>query len=58
MADTKPDRRARLARLGFLIRHSFTIVGRNRALLMPLFRMWIYAAVMVVLFFAGLFLIF
>ncbi len=55
---TKPDRKARLAQLGFLVRHTFTIVGRNRALLAPLFVMWIYAAVMIALFFAGLFLIF
>ncbi len=54
----KPNRKARLAQLGFLIRHTFTIVGRNRALLAPLIAMWIYASVMVLLFFVGLFLVF
>lgn len=54
----KPARGARLKQLGFLLKHTFTIVGRNRALLTPLFVMWAYAAVMIVVFFAGLFLIF
>ncbi|WP_289043336.1 hypothetical protein [uncultured Aliiroseovarius sp.] len=54
----KPGRKARLAQLGFLARHTFTIVGRNRALLGPLIVMWIYAAAMIVLFFTGLFLAF
>lgn len=54
----KPDRKARLKQLGFLIRHTFTIVGRNRALLGPLFVMWAYAAAMVTLFFVGIALIF
>ncbi|MDX6752332.1 hypothetical protein SH611_21210 [Geminicoccaceae bacterium 1502E] len=53
----KPDRKARLAQLGFLCRHTFTIVGRNRALLKPLIAMWAYAAVMVLMFFAGFILI-
>nr|WP_309504023.1 hypothetical protein [uncultured Roseovarius sp.] len=53
-----PNRKARLAQLGFLLRHTFTIIGRNGALLVPLIRMWIYAALMVMMFFAGLFLIF
>lgn len=54
----KPDRDARLKQLGFLIKHTFTIVGRNRALLGPLVATWVYAAVMIAVFFAGLFLIF
>lgn len=53
-----PNRKARLAQLGFLVRHTFTIIGRNRAILAPLIRMWIYAALMVTLLSAGLFLIF
>ncbi|MCV2892737.1 hypothetical protein [Lentibacter sp. XHP0401] len=51
---TKPDLKARFTQLGFLVRHTFTIVGRNRALLEPLFMMWIYAALMIGLFFTGL----
>lgn len=54
----KPGRTARLKQFGFLIKHTFTIVGRNRALLAPLFVMWAYAAVMVMVFFIGLFLVF
>ncbi|MCI2396004.1 hypothetical protein [Aliiroseovarius sediminis] len=54
----KPGRGARLKQLGFLVKHTFTIVGRNRALLAPLFAMWDYAAVMIAVIFAGLLLIF
>ncbi|MEQ5829393.1 hypothetical protein J3456_18780 [Sulfitobacter sp. NFXS29] len=53
----KPGRRQRLSQLGFLMRHTFSILGRNRAILAPLFAMWIYAAVMVSVFFAGILLI-
>ncbi|WP_281983372.1 hypothetical protein [Thalassorhabdomicrobium marinisediminis] len=53
----KPDRKARLSQLGFLVRHTFALVGRNRALLSPLVAMWIYATVMVCLLFAGVLLI-
>lgn len=50
----KPDLKARFSQLGFLVRHTFTIVGRNRALLGPLIVMWLYAALMIGLFFAGI----
>lgn len=49
----KPDVKARMAQLGFLVKHSFTIVGRNRALFRPVISMAIYATVMIVLFFVG-----
>ncbi|AML51711.1 hypothetical protein [Falsihalocynthiibacter arcticus] len=51
---TKPAFKTRFTQLGFLVRHTFTIVGRNRALLGPLIVMWIYAAVMICLSFIGL----
>lgn len=51
---TKPDLKARFAQLGFLVRHTFTIGGRNRALLGPLIVMWVYAVVMTGPFFAGI----
>ncbi|MBN7777797.1 hypothetical protein JYP49_16110 [Nitratireductor aquimarinus] len=53
----KPDRKARLVQLGFLVRHTFSIVGRNRALLSPLIAMWVYATAMVTMFFIGFLLI-
>lgn len=53
----KPDMKARLAQLGFLFKHSFTIVGRNRALIAPVVRMAVYAIVMILLFFIGICLI-
>ncbi|NUH65478.1 hypothetical protein HTT03_09285 [Sulfitobacter sp. S0837] len=53
----KPGRRERLSQLGFLMRHTFSIVGRNRAILAPVFAMWAYAAAMVAVFFIGLYLI-
>ncbi|WP_417249517.1 hypothetical protein [Celeribacter sp.] len=56
MEFSKPDKKARLAQLGYLVRHTFTVVGRNRALLAPLIAMWVYATAMVVVFFVGLFL--
>ena len=53
---TRPDRKQRLAQLGYLFKHSFTIVGRERAILSPIIRMVIYAMVMVLLFFIGIYL--
>lgn len=53
----KPNMKARMTQLGFLFKHSFTIVGRNRALVMPVVRMVIYATVMVLLFFIAICLI-
>lgn len=52
----KPDRKARLAQLGYLFKHSFTIVGRERMILAPVIRMVVYAVVMVLLFFIGVYL--
>lgn len=54
----EPNRRARLAQLGYLFKHSFTIVGRDTAIIAPVVRMIIYAAVMMLLFFIGIFLVF
>ncbi|HLS18441.1 MAG TPA: hypothetical protein VK090_01410, partial [Paracoccaceae bacterium] len=56
MEFTQPDRKARLAQLGFLFKHSFTIVGRERAILSSVIHMIIYAAAMVLLFFIGIYL--
>ncbi|MEP3688035.1 MAG: hypothetical protein ABJN05_13170 [Sulfitobacter dubius] len=53
----KPGRRERLSQLGFLMRHTFSILGRNGAILAPVFAMWAYAAAMVAVFFAGMLLI-
>ncbi|MBI6630668.1 hypothetical protein [Pontibaca salina] len=53
----KPDMKTRLAQLGFLVKHSFTIVGRNRALIAPVARMAVYAIVMILLLFIGICLV-
>ena len=53
----KPDRRARLSQLGFLMRHTFSILGRNHAVLTPVLAMWIYATALVTVFFAALVMI-
>lgn len=52
----QPDRKARLAQLAYLFKHSFTIAGRDRAILSPVIHMIVYAAVMVLLFFIGIYL--
>lgn len=52
----QPDRKTRLAQLGYLFKHSFTIMGRDRALLAPVIHMLIYATVMVALFFVSVIL--
>lgn len=53
-----PNRKGRLAQLGYLFMHSFTIVGRDPAIIAPVIRMIVYAAVMTLIFFIGIFLIF
>jgi len=50
----RPGAGERLRQLGYLLKHSFTVVGRDRDILVPLFRMWVYAASLVSVFFAAL----
>lgn len=50
----RPGVGERLAHLGYLLKHTFTIVGRDRDILKPLVRMAVYAAVTVTVFFAGI----
>lgn len=51
---TRPGIGERLAQLGYLLKHTFSIVGRDSDILAPLVRMAIYAAVLVSMFFAGI----
>lgn len=53
----KPGRGERLSQLGFLMRHTFSILGRNGAILAPVYAKWAYATAMVAVFFAGILLI-
>ena len=53
----KPGIGERLGQLGYLLKHTFTIVGRDPGILRPWVRMAIYGMVMATLFFAGVFAI-
>jgi len=44
----------RLSRIGYLLRHTFTVVGRDTDIVTPWIRMIVYAVVMVTAFFVGL----
>lgn len=50
----KPGIGDRMAQLGYLLKNTFTIFGRDRDILVPVFQMSLYAAVLVTLFFAGI----
>jgi hypothetical protein len=43
----------RLSRIGYLLRHTFTVVGRDTDIVTPWVRMIVYAVVMVTAFFVG-----
>ncbi|MDR9440533.1 MAG: hypothetical protein RI841_13725 [Halomonas sp.] len=47
----QPGVRERLEQLGYLLKHTFSLVGRDPGILRPWIRMCLYAAVMVSLFF-------
>ncbi|QOC22630.1 hypothetical protein IC757_00160 [Wenzhouxiangella sp. AB-CW3] len=51
----KPGIGERLGQLAYLLKHTFTIVGRDPGILRPWVRMAIYSMVMTTLFFAGIF---
>ncbi len=53
----KPGIGERLGQLAYLLKHTFTIVGRDPGILRPWVRMAIYGMVMATLFFAGVFAI-
>lgn len=44
----------RFAQLGYLLKHTFVIVGKNPGIVRPWIRMAVYAAVMVTVFFLGI----
>lgn len=48
-----PSFRDRLQRIGYLLKHTMTVVGRDTDILAPWIRMNVYALVMVTVFFAG-----
>ncbi|HBP41448.1 MAG: hypothetical protein ACTJG4_11700 [Vreelandella alkaliphila] len=50
----KPGLGAQFSQLGYLLKHTFTIIGRDTDILSPIIRMSVYAAFVVVLFFAGI----
>lgn len=52
-----PTRKARLAQLGYLYKHTFAIFGRHLSIVRPIVRMSIYAVIMLCVFAAGLVLI-
>lgn len=52
-----PNRKTRLAQLGYLYKHTFTIFGRDRILFQPIIRMCLYALTTLFLFALGLVLI-
>ena len=49
----KPGIGAQFSQLGYLLKNTFTIIGRDKDILSPIIRMSIYATLVVVLFFAG-----
>lgn len=51
----RPDLNERFAQLGYLLKHTATIVGRDADILSPIIRMGIYAGVLVTVFFASLY---
>lgn len=53
----KPGIGERLGQLAYLLKHTFTIVGRDPGILRPWVRMAIYGMVMATLFFSGIFAI-
>ncbi|WP_029056740.1 hypothetical protein [Stappia stellulata] len=50
----KPGVGARLSQLSYLLKNTFTIIGRDKDILSPIIRMCVYAVLVVVLFFAGI----
>lgn len=50
----KPGMGAQFSQLGYLLKNTFTIIGRDKDILSPIIRMSVYAALVVVLFFAGI----
>ena len=49
----KPGMGAQFSQLGYLLKNTFTIIGRDKDILSPIIRMSVYAVLVVVLFFAG-----
>lgn len=54
MTFERPGIGERLSQLGYLVKHTFTIVGRDRDIVVPVAKMSLYAALVVAVFFAGL----
>lgn len=52
-----PSRKARLAQLGYLFKHTFTLFGRHLSIMRPIARMSLYAIAMLCVFAAALVLI-
>lgn len=50
----KPSIGAKFSQLGYLFKHTFTIVGRDSDILTPIIMMAVYAVAVVVLFWAGI----
>jgi hypothetical protein len=50
----RPGIGERVGQLGYLLKHTFTVVGRDSDILAPLIRMAIYGAVLVSVFFLGI----
>ncbi|MDN6180493.1 MAG: hypothetical protein L0I84_05740 [Halomonas subglaciescola] len=54
MQFTKPSIGDRVSQLGYLVKNTFTIVGRDKDILVPVVKMSLYASLVVVLFFGGI----